>query len=106
MPLVDFRDDFGVRESIFERFLMILGCWRALGHPSGPHLASMTETNLKKAKKEPKMETFWGPLPSFWPLGGHLGANLEAQGGKKSVPEASEGDFADIVKTQFVIMFL
>ena len=36
------REDFGVGASSFDRFLIILGCWGALGHRSGPPLANVT----------------------------------------------------------------
>ncbi len=36
------RDEFGVWALISDRFFIILGCRRALGHCSGPLLANMT----------------------------------------------------------------
>ncbi len=88
---------------IFCRFLLILGCWRALGHPSGPHLASKAEKERKQnRKRSPK----WRPFCALCHPFGHLGVHLEAPGGKKSVPKASEGDFVDIVKTHMILCFL
>ena len=95
MPLVAFRDDFGVRELILARFFIILGCWRAPGTLPDPIWHPWPKKSEQRAKKGAQMETFWGPLPSFWPLGG----SFRGPGGKKSVPKAPKGDFVDIVKT-------
>ena len=89
MPLVAYSNDFGIQKLIFCSFLAILGCWRALGRPSGPHRASRAEKERKKNGKGDPIGIHFGS---------HLGTRLSALGAKKSVPEAFEGDFVDIVK--------
>ena len=43
----------------------------------------------KQIKNEPQMETFLGPLPSSWPLGG----SFEGPGGQKERPGGIRGRF-------------
>ena len=51
VPRVTFRGDFGARESIFHRFLVTLGCRRALRQPLGPYLAPKAEKVPKRSGK-------------------------------------------------------
>ena len=74
---------------------------RALGHPSGPHLASKAEKKRER-KRSPKWRPFW----PFELLVSHLGSHLEDPGGKKSVPKTPKGNFVDILKILIFLVFL
>ena len=63
---------FGVWESIFDNFFIILGCWRALGHPPGSHLASKAKKERKKSKKRVPNGDLLGPLRSIWVTWGSI----------------------------------
>ena len=52
------------------------------------------------------MNSKWTPFLDLCPTFGHLGAHLEAPGGKKSVPKTPEGDFVDIVSTFLFVVFV
>ena len=102
VPLVDFRDGVGVRASIFYRFFIILGARGRPGTLPDPVWHPRPKKSENKCNLSPKWRPFWDLCPPF----GHLGAHLEAPGGKKSVPKAPEGDFVDIVQTSIFHRFL
>ena len=69
VPGVAFRHDFGVPVWIFNGFLVILvifGCRRVPGHPSGRYLASKSEKVQKNCKKGCQMDTFLGDFWEHW----------------------------------------
>ena len=61
VPLVFFSDDAGLQK-ISCSCLVILGCWRALGHPSGPHRASMAQKDRKKTGKKDRIGDNFGDM--------------------------------------------
>ena len=103
MPLVAFRDDFGVRASISDGFLVIFGVEGRSGTLPDPTWHPRPKKSEQRAKKGPQMETFLGPLPSFWPLGGSFGD----PGGQKEHPEGLRGRFCGHRKNiDFLLVFI
>ena len=101
VPSVVFSDDFGNQKLFRCSFFAILSCWRALGHPSGPHRASRAEKDQKGTEKETQLETILGPLASF----GQLGCSFGCPRAQKERPASVRVRFTAKRKNMTLIWF-